>query len=59
MTTIRKSIDLDEEIVKVLQVGATSKQVSLKRFMEEILRDEGEKLKSLTVVDLVRSSSKN
>ncbi len=59
MPTIRKSIDLDEEIVKVLQVGATSKQVSLKRFMEEILRDEGEKLKSLTVVDLVRSSSKN
>lgn len=59
MSTVRKSIDLEEEVVKVLQVAAATKGLSLKRFMEEILQFEGEKLKTLKVEDLVRSSNKN
>lgn len=49
----RKSVDLDEKTVQTLILGAASFNVSLKRYMEQILIQEAEQIRELSVAALL------
>lgn len=55
--TSRKSVDLDEEVVAALRLGAATKNVSVKKYMESVLSEKAELLKRLKVADLLKTTN--